>query len=72
MLDTRGPKKFKFGGFPPPPVSAWKEKGWQVADQYERPVKGTGEPLPAWCDSPTSACERPNIAVESPKGDKKK
>ncbi len=72
MLDTRGAQKFKFGGFPPPPASAWKEKGWQVADQFERPVTGTGEPLPAWCDSPTSACERPDIAIESPKGDKKK
>jgi hypothetical protein len=72
MLDTRGPKKFTFGGSPPPLASAWKEKGWQVADQFERPLQGTGEPLPAWCDSPASACERPNIAVESPKGDKKK
>ena len=71
VLDTRGPKNFRFGGFPPPPLAAWKEKGWQVADQYERPVTGTGEPLPEWCDSPTSACERPVAELESAKGDKK-
>ena len=72
MLDTRAAKKFKFGGVEPPPLSAWQKKGWQVVDQFERPVSGTGEPLPAWCDSAASACERPKIELESPKGDMKK
>jgi hypothetical protein len=71
MLDTRG-ATFKFGGVEPPPLSAWQKKGWTVVDQFERPISGTGEPLPAWCDSAESACERPNIEVESPKGDIKK
>ncbi len=72
MLDTRGPTSFKFGGMEPPRLSAWQQKGWQVVDQYERPLAGTGEPLPSWCDSPESLCERPEPALESPKGDKKK
>jgi hypothetical protein len=69
MLDTRGAAGFKFGGIEPPPVSAWKNKGWQVMDQFERPLTGTGEPLPAWCDSPESLCERPVAELASPKGD---
>ena len=72
MLDTRGPAKFKFGGFEPPPLSAWKDKGWQVVSQFEHPVEGTGEPLPEWCNSPDSSCERPISALESPHGDKPK
>ena len=72
MLDTRGPTSFKFGGIEPPPLSAWQQKGWLVAEQFERPVSGTGEPLPAWCDSPESLCERPEVELESPKGDIKK
>jgi len=69
MLDTRGPKNFKFGGHLPPPLSAWKERGWQVVSQYERPVEGTGEPLPEWCQS-AEVCERPVPELESPHGDK--
>jgi hypothetical protein len=72
MLDTRGPVNFKFGGIEPPSLSAWQQKGWLVVEQFERPVSGTGEPLPAWCDSPESLCERPVTEVESPKGDIKK
>ncbi len=72
MLDTRGPASFKFGGVEPPPLSAWQKKGWEVVDQFERGLTGTGEPLPAWCDSAASACERPEIELESPKGDIKK
>ncbi|MHB9074871.1 MAG: hypothetical protein ACYC6G_15255 [Desulfobaccales bacterium] len=71
MLDTRG-AAFKFGGVEPPPLSAWQKKGWTVVDQFERPLSGTGEPLPAWCDSAESACERPEVELESPKGDIKK
>jgi len=37
MLDTRDQKDF-FSGCWPPPVSAFKERGWEVADEYERPV----------------------------------
>ncbi len=63
MLDTRGPKNFKFGGSPPPPLSAWTSKGWQVVTQFEHPVEGTGEPLPDWCASSESACERPVVEI---------
>jgi hypothetical protein len=69
MLDTRGPKTHKFGGHPPPPVSAWIEKGWQVISQFEHPVESPGEPLPEWCDSPESACIRPLVEKETGKGD---
>jgi hypothetical protein len=72
MLDTRGPVSFKFGGHEPPPLSAWKERGWQVVAQYERPLAGTGEPLPEWCASAASACIRPEPALESPHGEKRK
>ena len=72
MLDTRGPVGFKFGGYEPPPLSAWQAKGWQVVAQFERPVEGTGEPLPEWCDSADSACIRPDAALQSPHGDKPK
>jgi hypothetical protein len=72
MLDTRGPVSFKFGGVEPPPLAAWKERGWQVVNQYERPVEGPGTPLPEWCNSADSACVRPEVELESPKGDKRK
>jgi hypothetical protein len=71
MLDTRGPAQFKFGGVEPPPLSAFTAKGWTVVDQYERPVEGTGEPLPEWCASAESACIRPFVETETGKGDKK-
>ena len=71
MLDTRGPKNFKFGGHLPPPLSAWTAKGWTVVEQFERPIEGTGEPLPEWCSSAESACNRPIIEKETGKGDKK-
>jgi hypothetical protein len=38
MLDTRDPKDF-FAGCYPPPLSAWQEKGWEVAEVYERPLE---------------------------------
>jgi hypothetical protein len=40
-----------------------------MVDLFERPLTGTGEPLPAWCDSPESLCERPVSELASPKGD---
>jgi hypothetical protein len=42
VYDTRNPKDFKFGGRYPPPVSAWQERGWQVMDQFERPLREPG------------------------------
>jgi hypothetical protein len=72
MLDTRGPVNFKFGGQDPPPLSAWKQKGWQMVTQFERPLEGTGEPLPEWCASAESECIRPAPEIESPHGDIKK
>ncbi len=71
MLDTRGPKNFKFGGHLPPPLSAWTAKGWTVVAQFEHPLSGTGEPLPEWCASAASACVRPFVETETGKGDKK-
>jgi hypothetical protein len=68
MLDTRGPKNFKFGGVMPPPLSAWTGKGWAVISQFERAAEGA-ESLPEWCDSAESACERPLVEKESGKGD---
>ncbi len=38
MIDTRDPKDF-FAGCYPPPRSAWQEKGWEVEEQYERPLE---------------------------------
>lgn len=69
MLDTRGPATTRFGGIEPPPLSAWQPKGWQVVEHYERPLTGTGEPLPSWCDSSESSCERPRPDQEAPHGD---
>jgi hypothetical protein len=69
MLDTRRPVTFKFGGIAPPPLSAWQARGWEVVTSYEQPLAGIGEPLPEWCDSPESECLRPDIEIESPKGD---
>jgi hypothetical protein len=40
-------------------------------EQYERPVEGSGEPLPEWCSSAESACIRPFVETETGKGDKK-
>jgi hypothetical protein len=38
MIDTRDPKDF-FAGCYPPPLAAWREKGWEVEEQYERPLE---------------------------------
>jgi hypothetical protein len=38
MEDTRDNKDF-FSGFYPPPLSAFKERGWQVEEEFERPLK---------------------------------
>lgn len=64
MLDTRSPGAFKFGGITPPPLSAWQERGWEVARSFEEPLDGTGEPLPTWCDSPAAECRRPDSTME--------
>lgn len=37
MLDTRDDKEF-FSGVYPPPLAAWKEKGWEVVQEYQRPL----------------------------------
>lgn len=38
MEDTRDPKDY-FSGSYPPPLSAFKDKGWQVEEEFERPLK---------------------------------
>jgi hypothetical protein len=68
VYDTKDKTKFEFGGFYAPPVSAWKDRGWQVLDQFEKPLEGSGEKLPEWCNSP-EYCVRPDITLESAKGD---
>jgi hypothetical protein len=40
VYDTRTPKTFIFRGEYPPPVSAWQARGWEVLDQFERPLGG--------------------------------
>jgi len=42
MFDTRDPKDF-FSGCYPPPVSAWKEKGWEVEEEFSRPLEDSGD-----------------------------
>jgi hypothetical protein len=66
--DTRGPKKFPFGGKYPPPVSAWQNRGWEVLSQFERPLQGVGGRLPVWSRS-AEVCKRPDIGRQSPQGD---
>jgi len=45
VYDTRNPKTLKFGGNYPPLVSEWQDHGWEVLDQFERPLKGMGVKL---------------------------
>ena len=68
VYDTRQPKKFTFGGHYPPPLTAWQERGWEVVSQFDRPMEGTGDPLPEWCQS-AAVCERPEPFMQSPHGD---
>ncbi len=42
MIDTRDNKDF-FSGCYPPPVSAWKDKGWEVEEEFERPLPEAGD-----------------------------
>jgi hypothetical protein len=37
FLDTRDNKDF-FSGCYPPRLSAWQEKGWEVVEEFERPL----------------------------------
>lgn len=48
MYDSRNPKHFVFGGFYPPPLSAWRDKGWLVLQELEEPLDAEA-PLPEWC-----------------------
>jgi hypothetical protein len=38
MEDTRDPKEF-FSGSYPPPLEAFKERGWQVEEEFEKPLE---------------------------------
>lgn len=49
MYDSRAPKQFVFGGFYPPPLSAWQERGWQVLQEGEEPLSNPIATVPAWC-----------------------
>lgn len=35
MIDTHDPNPF-YVGYPPPAVSAWLDRGWEVVSQYEK------------------------------------
>ncbi|MEW6387219.1 MAG: hypothetical protein AB1491_06865 [Thermodesulfobacteriota bacterium] len=39
MEDTRDPHDY-FAGCYPPPLEAWKERGWEVEEEYSRPLEG--------------------------------
>ena len=39
MEDTRDNKDF-FSGCYPPPLEAFKERGWEVEEEFERPLEG--------------------------------
>jgi hypothetical protein len=58
--DTRGPRKFPFGGIYPPAVSEWQKRGWEILLQFERPLLGIGGKLPLWWRD-AEVCERPEI-----------
>ncbi len=68
MFDTRSPKTFKFGGVQPPALAAWKQKGWEVVEQFEEPLEGSGVLIPEW--APTGA-DRTRVDLESPHGTKR-
>ncbi len=59
VLDSRSQLILGFGGHEPPALAAWEEKGWKVLFQFERPIIGMGEPLPAWCTSAESDISAP-------------
>lgn len=40
VMDTRNAKNYPFRGTYPPPLSAWLDRGWQVLEQFERPLAG--------------------------------
>ena len=64
---TPAPKKFKFGGSHAAARVRLEGKGCS-GGPIRAARDGTGEPLPEWCDSPTSACERPWWSWNRPKG----
>ena len=68
VYDTKKPKNFQFGGKYPPPLAEWQKRDWETLSQFERPLTGTGDKLPVWCQS-AEKCERPDIGRESPHGD---
>lgn len=39
MEDTRDHKDF-FAGCYPPPLNAFRERGWQVEEEFEKPLEG--------------------------------
>jgi hypothetical protein len=68
VYDTRNPKTFKFGGHYPPPISDWQDRGWQVLQQYERPLPGIRTKLPGWRPSPAARVQL-DKGLESLPGD---
>lgn len=70
IFDTKTKVNFEVGGRYAPPVSAWKERGWQVLDQFEKPLEEEAK-APEWCQSP-EYCVRPESTLESPHGDVKR
>lgn len=42
MVDTHGNREF-FAGSDPPALAAFKDKGWEVEEEYERPLVAEAE-----------------------------
>lgn len=68
VYDTRNPKDFPFGGKYPPPLADWQARGWQVLEQFDRPLEEAGADLPERYRGP-EACLPPEKGSESPHGD---
>ena len=43
VYDTRDRQTGQFAGHYPPPVSAWQERGWDILEQFDRPLEAPGK-----------------------------
>ena len=68
VYDTKDKTDFEFGGFYAPPVSAWKDRGWEVLDQLRNLWREAEKKCRNGARVPIS-CVRPDVTLESAKGD---
>ena len=66
------PQKFQVWRLPAAAVVRLEGKGLAGGGPIRAARDGNRRTAAGWCDSPTSACERPVAELESAKGDKKK